>query len=323
MYNLAEMKNNIQKYISELLFLHDCVILLDFGGFVSNNKPSVLNKITGIITPPSKEILFNPNLKTNDGLLINHIAISEEITNEEAKDILQEYVVNIKEKIQKLKTYRIENVGLLTLSANGNILFIQDVFTNYNLNSFGLKPQTTKKIDIVEKTIEIIKEPSNSIEVGRKIWRAAAILLPIIGLALISITQENKIQNVYSQMANFSPFLYYENSLINNDLETENIKPLNNKLEAITVNENNIEIKEITKNIQKNYHLIAGAFKNKRNAENLVKKLQSENYNSSIIGITKNGLIRVSFDSYQTKKEAMMALENLKSENKSSWILSL
>ena len=55
------MNKTISKYISELLFLHDCVIIPEFGGFVGNNKSAVLNEITRTISPPSKEILFNPN----------------------------------------------------------------------------------------------------------------------------------------------------------------------------------------------------------------------------------------------------------------------
>ena len=58
------MNKTISTYISELLFLHDCVIIPQFGGFVEIINQAVLNETTGIITPPSKEILFNLNLKT-------------------------------------------------------------------------------------------------------------------------------------------------------------------------------------------------------------------------------------------------------------------
>ena len=43
----------------------------------------------------------------------------------------------------------------------------------------------------------------------------------------------------------------------------------------------------------------------------------------TIIGKSKNGLIRVSYDSFITKEEALIELETLKSQKKSSWILSL
>ena len=75
---------------------------------------SCLNKITGIISPPSKEILFNPNLKTNDGLLTNHISKSEGISNVEV-EIWSLIMYLINQKLKKIRTFRIENVGLLSL----------------------------------------------------------------------------------------------------------------------------------------------------------------------------------------------------------------
>lgn len=316
------MKNTISSYISNLLFIHDCVIIPKFGGFVGNNTSAVLNETTGVISPPAKEILFNPNLQTNDGLLVNHIALSEQITNEEAKRNLEEYVSNIKEKLQSIRTYRIEKVGLLSIGIDGNILFLQDSFTNYNLNSFGLKSQQTEKVDVINKKIELVTAPISN-KIGRnRVWRAAAILLPIIGLSLISITQEQKINNIYSQMANFNPFSMFENTEEISELESENMKNISIKGEDVITTP---EVEGIEENIiiEKNFHLIAGAFGNKNNAEKLVKKLKAENYNSSIVGTTKGGLIRVSFDSFATKEEANLALGILKSENKSSWILSL
>ena len=79
------MNKSVAHYISELLFLHDCVIVPEFGGFVGNRQSAKLNKTTGALTPPSKQILFNTNLKTNDGLLISHIANQEEIAQDIAK----------------------------------------------------------------------------------------------------------------------------------------------------------------------------------------------------------------------------------------------
>ena len=63
----------------------------------------------------------------------------------------------INQKLKKIRTFRIENVGLLSLGAEGNILFLQDSFTNYNLESFGLKSQKTKKVDHIEKKIKVLQ----------------------------------------------------------------------------------------------------------------------------------------------------------------------
>ena len=97
------------------------------------------------------------------------------------------------------------------------------------------------------------------------------------------------------------------------------------KLEIIiTPEETKItKLEKLPKIIEKKFFLVAGAFNNERNANNLMNKLQSESYNSEIIGTNKNGLIRVSYDCFATKEEALIELEKLKSKNKSSWILSL
>ena len=160
------MKKQIEVYISELLFLHDCVIVPGFGGFVGNKKSSSLNEVTNIILPPSKEILFNKNLTTNDGLLISYIANSEQISNEEAKSLIDDFVGEIDSKLIESKTCRIEKIGLFSINSDGNILFLQDSSTNYNIDSFGMKTQKTSKINHVEEKVKEIVIP-NSKKDGR------------------------------------------------------------------------------------------------------------------------------------------------------------
>jgi len=316
------MKKTIDTYISELLFLHDCVIIPEFGGFVGNNQSAVLNKNTNTIYPPSKEILFNKNLKKNDGLLINHISNSEIISNENAKELVSDYVKNINEKIRKIRTFRIDKVGLISADLTGNILFLQDSFTNYNPNSFGLSSQSTKKVDKIEKKVEEIIKPISTKTGRKKVWRAAAILLPIIGLSFISITQEDKINEIYSQMANLNPFSVFENpKTISPKQEVEEIDATT-AIEVIP-----IEIKQTEEKkeeiMEMKFSVIAGSFRSEKNAIRLVNQLQEENYNAEIIGTNRNGLIRVCYENFDTKEKATSMLHNLKSEGKSSWILSL
>ena len=321
MHNLDKMKKTIDTYISELLFLHDCVIIPEFGGFVGDNKSAVLNKNTNTIYPPSKEILFNKNLRKNDGLLINHISNSEVISNKKSKELVADYVKNINDKLQKIRTFRIEKVGLLSTDISGNILFLQDSFTNYNPNSFGLSSQNTTKLNKMEKKIEEIIKPISTKTRRKKVWRAAAILLPIIGLSFISIAQEDKINEIYSQMANLNPFSVFKTNETISPKQEEEIE------ETTTIEVIPIETKETEKEteviIEMKFSVIAGSFSSEKNATRLVNQLQSENYNAEIIGTNRNGLIRVCYEKFATKEEATSMLHDLKSEGKSVWILSL
>ena len=310
------MNKTISKYISELLFLHDCVIIPEFGGFVANNKSAILNEISGKIFPPSKEILFNPNLKSNDGLLINKISVSEGVSNIEARENINNYILKINQKLEKIGVFRIDNVGLLSLGKEGNILFLQDSHLNYNLDSFGLKSQKTKKINHLEKKIESIVEPISLQKGRKKIWREIAILAPIIGLSLISITQEDKIENIYTQISGLKLFSNFET-------KNKSINGTEQDIEILISHDKNksFENDNCHNVITKKYFLIAGSFSDEKNANNLMDKLQSENYNSEIIGKSENGLTRVSYDSFADKNEALIALEKLKLKNKPSWIL--
>ena len=92
------MNKPVEKYISELLFKHDCVIVPNFGGFVGNHKSAKLNSQTNVLYPPTKQILFNRDLITNDGLLISHKASQESVSLEEAKEAVVEYVFNSNDK---------------------------------------------------------------------------------------------------------------------------------------------------------------------------------------------------------------------------------
>ncbi|MBK7666303.1 MAG: hypothetical protein IPJ32_02560 [Sphingobacteriaceae bacterium] len=55
--------------ISELLYNHDYVVVPGFGGFVSRNQLSHYSVNKEVLNPPSKKILFNVQLKQNDGIL--------------------------------------------------------------------------------------------------------------------------------------------------------------------------------------------------------------------------------------------------------------
>jgi len=314
------MNKTVEHYISELLFLHDCVILPNFGGFVGNPQSAKLNKTTGILSPPSKQILFNANLKTNDGLLITHISNQEGISQEIAKNEVENYATKIGDKLTKSKVLRIDKIGLFTLGREGNIIFLQDSVNNYSLDSFGMKETHNKAVireTIIEEkvaaTIQTIRTQGNN---PKAFLRAAAVIIPLIALSYISITQQDKIYNVYTQMASLNPF---ENSIIAEPI-TEVIPEVKIEVEASPIVESIEE--EITPIIipQKTYYIIAGAFSEKKNADKMLEKLKKWNYNTELV--SAGNLLRVSYNSFKNKENALIALHEIKQENSAAWLLT-
>ena len=318
------MKNSIEYYISQLLYKNDCVIVMNFGGFVCSSISANLNKKTGILTPPNKSILFNPQLKDNDGLLINHIAQSEGISQKDAKINLLKFVEQSLENLNKFKSYRFEEIGLFTLNSDKNIIFTQDLKTNYNLNAFGFQDIINNKItrdnsEIIEESLKLIKKKNNF--TTKRLLKAAAIIIPLIGISFLSITQEDRINNIYTQIANVNPISFKkDNVTVLKDQGNKEIKIKQEIQPEIINNEVSQVFKEVIIPSQK-FYIIAGAFSVEKNANKLKNRLNSWNYNSSIIKNDK--MMRVSYDSFDSKEQALISLSKIRKENPQAWILTI
>jgi len=297
---------------------------MNFGGFVCSSISANLNKKTGILTPPNKSILFNPQLKDNDGLLINHIAQSEGISQEDSKINLLKFVEQSLKNLNKFKSCRFEEIGLFTLNSDKNIIFTQDLKTNYNLNAFGFQDIINNKVsrdnsEIIEESLKLIKKKNNF--TTKRLLKAAAIIIPLIGISFLSITQEDRINNIYTQIANVNPISFKKDNVT--VLKDQGNKEIIIKQEIqpeIINNEVSQVFKEVIIPSQK-FYIIAGAFSIEKNANKLKNRLNSWNYNSSIIKNDK--MMRVSYDSFDSKEQALISLSKIRKENPQAWILTI
>ncbi len=129
---------DISQSISSLLFNHECVIIPGLGGFVSNYAPAKIHPVQHLFQPPSKTILFNPQLTNNDGLLANYIAENEKLSFSEALAVIDDFSKNARSDIKSGKRVELEKIGVLYAGVEGSLLFDQDEKTNYLKASYGL-----------------------------------------------------------------------------------------------------------------------------------------------------------------------------------------
>ena len=137
---------NIAKYISELLFDYECVVLPGLGGFIINRKPATVNKITNQFTPPYSQVFFNVHLASNDGLLVNYIAGREALNYADVKSQVDDFVRQTEERLLLGEKILLEKIGVLEHDENNNIRFEQSRSVNYNADSFGLSNFTSPAI---------------------------------------------------------------------------------------------------------------------------------------------------------------------------------
>lgn len=139
--------DSIVQHIQNLLFEHNCVVIPELGGFITELKAAEVHPITHRFTPPTKRIAFNAQLNVNDGLLANTIAREEGISMEEAYAVIRSFVSATKEELRNQGTVVLPEIGKLYYNLDYKLEFEPDTRVNYLEESFGLQELFFKPID--------------------------------------------------------------------------------------------------------------------------------------------------------------------------------
>lgn len=132
-------------YISDLLFLHDCVIIPDFGGFICNYRSACIDENSGVICPPGKDILFNRNLTHNDGLLVNWIADKENISYDKATKQLILFCEDLKIRLNQKQRIVFGDIGVFFTDRRFNVIF-EPGKSNFFSEVYGMDAIETEAI---------------------------------------------------------------------------------------------------------------------------------------------------------------------------------
>ena len=126
----------IFKEIYDLLYNNDCVIVPEFGAFVLKSHSAYIKDDT--FYPPRKVISFNVMLDENDGLLVKHLSNSRNISYKKALKTINDETQSLKNELSADKKIKIDPLGYIELSSEGNLVFYPEESINFESNSFGL-----------------------------------------------------------------------------------------------------------------------------------------------------------------------------------------
>lgn len=347
----------IDKHIEELLHDHDCVIVPDFGGFITSKKPAYFNQFTSVFFPATKRILFNKHLVYNDGLLSAKIAEKQALSMADAQQVLLEFKDDCFLRLNEEGRVEIERVGVLFFDKEKNIQF-QQASTNFLKESYGLSsismeklaaPVTKPKKEVPVKVITRIEEPKVAVvakpekqkETKKKSTKRYGQLVPLLMIPVLAAGMYFGLQKEvpYDKLniADVNPFnpVYVQEYIPRNSeefaltWEKEEVAQVEMNTEAIPeemiveipAKVDSTFIKPIEYAAEKKYHVIAGCFSVKENAENLVDDWKSKGNESKIVD-KKGSLYRVAIQSFATRKEAKQFLASTKQEEGISlWVL--
>ena len=326
----------INQIIKELLQLHDCVILPNLGGFVAQYSPANFDEKKSVFSPPDKQILFNKNLKNNDGLLVNAFAQKNNISYEKALENLTDILLEINKNLKTQNQHEFKGIGIL-YDNEGVLNFIQKS-NNLLSSSYGLMSLNIDDFKISNKQEKVIElNSSKFLKTQIKNWAlAASVILVIFYSAWIPIQTQLLKQGGEFNYSDLNPFTFKKENIdsieevkLNTPQEIKATQPINKtskKSNSVILKselKNNLNPVVVIKNQSGNkiFEVVIGSFNKELNAKKMIVKLQ----NKGIIARKlkkENKLFRVSIGKFLNKKNAKKLQRSIRKRHQiSSWIL--
>ena len=110
----------LARHIETLLLQHDCVIVPDFGGFITNyvEAQPQLQDLSAVIYPPLRVVRFNQSLTQSDGLLVGSYMSAYDAAYPAAEKQMRQDVLRMVDRLKLDGRYELKNIGTLHMDLN-------------------------------------------------------------------------------------------------------------------------------------------------------------------------------------------------------------
>ena len=235
----------ITNYLKELLNDNECVIIPEFGAFISKRHSATIDYVNHSFLPPYKEIVFNDKLTNNDEILVDFISKKENISKEDSLTKIQNFVNQTAAILDVNNEFVMEGLGKMRKFGNDYVFEVSHsenlLGDSFGLTEFNYKPvfrtetyQIIKEKIVVEQkekntdytiAIESVEEITTAPRKRPSLFKALAYTtLAFCLIFLINWTTEKSDSN----LASWNPFLYSSPNEfligIQNAIEAQNLK---------------------------------------------------------------------------------------------------
>jgi cell division protein FtsN len=220
--------------------------------------------------------------------------------------------------------FTLKNIGELSLNSEKNLVFTPSENINYLKESFGLNSFVSPSIKreqykqeaetfYKEEIQEVVPEEKEVIALEPEIKKSRG-YLKYAAIIVLALSATGSIG-----------FKLYQDHIDQQTLlvETAVQKQVQNKIqEATFLIENPIPAVTLTVKEEKlPYHIVAGAFRNEENAQNIYMDLLKSGFKARRIAPNNHGLFPVLYGSYVTNAEAQEAMTKIHETNPDAWLL--
>jgi hypothetical protein len=294
-----------------------------FGGFIAKQKSAYVDFESGLIHPPFREIGFNIQLRSNDGLLVNQFAAEYQLDYTASLDAVGQQVATWNEALRQGKQVSIPKIGNFKKDLEGNIQFEQDRSFNLLMSAYGLE-----LVGFIPAK-PLVSEGEKAVKTNRQLWKYAAAAAIAIPIAFYSIWIPVKTPALESGMFSYQDFNPFKTQNENTYTETQIDLP---RIEHVSIETTYRDAYELHVNpkvapdkptitlIEPHVmYCIAGCFSSEENASRLVQKLKGLGFNCSILH--EGSLYKVSLGHGFSEESVDSILNKAKSLNIQTWIL--
>ena len=201
----------LAQHIETLLLENDCVIVPGFGGFVAHYSPATRVKEENIFLPPTRTIGFNPQLKLNDGVLVQSYMSAYDTSFADASRIVEKEVNEFIGLLHEEGKAHLDNIGEIQSNIYGNYEFVPYDYkittpSLYGLDSFEIHELSAlqQKEKVLIPTYPEKEKKTFEISINRAYLRNAAAMIAAIVLFFAFSTP---VENTDVQKNNYAQLL--------------------------------------------------------------------------------------------------------------------
>ncbi len=159
--------NLLSRFLQELILDYDRISLPGLGSFIVESVPAYFSEDGNTIFPPNKRVSFKRSESWDDMLLVRRYQKEMEISEEEAKVQVEDFIKGFKADLNQKKSIEIPSFGKLRSTQEGNYFFVADRKIGIFAEDMGLEPISLKVLnENPEQTLDISEDISAIIAEG-------------------------------------------------------------------------------------------------------------------------------------------------------------
>lgn len=341
----------LAQHIETLLLENDCVIVPGFGGFVAHYSPATRIKEENIFLPPTRTIGFNPQLKLNDGVLVQSYMSAYDTSFADASRIVEKEVNEFIGLLHEEGKAHLDNIGEIHYNIYGNYEFVPYDYKITTPSLYGLDSFEMHELSVLQQKEKVWipahpekEKKTFEISINRAYLRNAAAMIAAIVLffAFSTPVENTDVQkNNYAQLLPSELFeqiekqsvvvtpVYVKSEAMQQAKKLSATASTSSSTKTSSTKKNTadktskpIAVREV-KVAKHPYHIIVAGGISLKDAEAIATQLKSKGF-ANAKALNMDGKVRVSISSFNNRNEATKQLLELRKNEtyKNAWLLA-